>query len=232
MNIRKIWIATFLTISIAAPLRAETKWVEEFLRRYQPSASTSDSKETTPIAEMLQAGTIPIGVNDLVNMMLDQNLDIRSNRFSPRSSYYQSLVFYRALQPSLRMSTNMTKNTTANTSQSQGLEPTISTKRRNYSIGFAQALPWGTSISVDGTLNRNFTTSSSGNYNPSYTTQLTYAVGQKLLRDRGRLPNTRQIMQGENNQKISETNFEIQITEPHRPRLKKRTGILSLPVRT
>ena len=161
---------------------------------------------------MLQTGTVPIGVNDLVNMMLDQNLDIRSNRFSPRSSYYQSLVFYRALQPSLRMSTNMSKNTTANTSQSQGLEPTISTKRRNYSVGFAQALPWGTSISVDGTLNRNFTTSSSGNYDPSYTTQLTYAVGQKLLRDRGRLPNTRQILAGENNQKISETNFEIQMT--------------------
>ena len=47
MNIKKLWIATFLTISIAAPLRAETKWVEEYLRRYQPSASTSDSKETT-----------------------------------------------------------------------------------------------------------------------------------------------------------------------------------------
>src|SRR5262245_19497459 len=212
MNIKKLWIATFLTISIAAPLRAETKWAEEFLRRYQPSAGTSDSKETTPIGEMLQTGTVPIGVNDLVNMMLDQNLDIRSNRFSPRSSYYQSLVFYRALQPSLRMSTNMTKNTTANTSQQQGLEPTISTKRRNYSIGFSQALAWGTSISVDGTLLRNFTTSSSSNYNPSYTSQLTYTIGQKLLRDRGKLPNTRQIMQGENNQKISETNFEIQIT--------------------
>ena len=213
MNIKKLWIATFLTISIAAPLRAETKWAEEFLRRYQPSTSTSDSKETTPIGEMLQTGTVPIGVNDLVNMMLDQNLDIRSNRFSPRSSYYQSLVFYRALQPSLRLSTNLSSNTTASTSQLNGVgQDTITTKRRNYSIGFAQALAYGTSISVDGTLDRNASNGNVNNYNPSYTTRLTYTVGQKLLRDRGRLPNTRQIMQGENNQKISETNFEIQIT--------------------
>jgi Outer membrane protein len=213
MNIKKLWIATFLTISIAAPLRAETKWAEEFLRRYQPSTSTSDSKETTPIGEMLQTGTVPIGVNDLVNMMLDQNLDIRSNRFSPRSSYYQSLVFYRALQPSLRLSTNLSSNTTASTSQLNGVgQDTITTKRRNYTIGFAQALAYGTSISVDGTLDRNASNGNVNNYNPSYTTRLTYTVGQKLLRDRGRLPNTRQIMQGENNQKISETNFEIQIT--------------------
>jgi len=213
MNIKRLWIATFLTISIAAPLRAETKWAEEFLRRYQPSVSTSESKETTPLAEMLQTGTVPIGVNDLVNMLLDQNLDVRSNRFSPRSSYYQSLVFYRALQPSLRMSTNMSSNTTASTSQLNGVgQDTITTKRRNYSIGFAQALAYGTSISVDATLDRQFSNGNVNNYNPSYTSRITYAVGQKLLRDRGRLPNTRQIQQGENNQKISETNFEIQIT--------------------
>jgi len=214
MNIKKILIATFFTISIAAPLSAETKWVEEFLRRYQPGvASTVDAgTEPTALGEMLQTGTIPIGLNDLVNLMLDQNLDIRSNRLSPRSSYYSSLVFYRALQPSLRLSTNLTKNTTASTSQANGLEPTISTKRRNYSVGFAQSLAYGTSVSVDATLNRNFSSSNSNNYNPSYTSQITYTIGQKLLRDRGRLPNTRQIMQGQNNQKISEVNFEIQVT--------------------
>src|SRR5262249_17900434 len=153
-------------------------------------------------------GTVPIGVNDLVNMMLDQNLDIRSNRFSPRSSYYQSLVFYRALQPSFRMSTNLSSNTTASTSQLNGVgQDTITTRRRNYTLGFAQALAYGTSISVDATLDRQFSNGNVNNYNPSYTTKITYTVGQHLLKDRGKLPNTRLILQGENNQKISETNF-------------------------
>ncbi|PYT07096.1 MAG: hypothetical protein DMF60_07805 [Acidobacteria bacterium] len=39
-----------------------------------------------------------------------------------------------------------------------------------------------------------------------------YTVGQHLLRDRGRLPNTRQIIIGQNNEKISEIAFEIQLT--------------------
>jgi outer membrane protein len=213
MNIKKVLIATFLTVSLAAPLGAAEShnWVEDFLRRYQPS--TDATSEPTAIGEMLQTGTIPIGMNDLVNLMLDNNLDIRSNRFSPRSSYYQSLVFYRALQPSLRMSTNLSSNTTASTSQLNGIgQDTITTKRRNYTIGFAQALPSGTSISVDATLDRNFSNGNINNYNPSYTSRITYTVGQKLLRDRGRLPNTRQIQQGQNNQRISEINFEIQIT--------------------
>jgi len=34
-------------------------------------------------------------------MMLDQNLDIASNRLTPRSSALQTLVFYKFLQPSL-----------------------------------------------------------------------------------------------------------------------------------
>src|SRR2546429_9780984 len=107
MNIRRFWIATLFIASLTVPLRGESnKWVDEFLRRYEPSAESTGASSLTPtaIAEMLQTGTIPIGMNDLVNLMLDHNLDIQSNRFSPRSSYYSSLVFYRALQPSVSFS--------------------------------------------------------------------------------------------------------------------------------
>jgi len=41
---------------------------------------------------------------------------------------------------------------------------------------------------------------------------VTYTVGQHLLRDRGRLPNTRQILTARNNEKISEIAFELQLT--------------------
>ena len=41
---------------------------------------------------------------------------------------------------------------------------------------------------------------------------MTYAVGQHLLRDRGRQINMHQILAGQNNEKISETQFEIQMT--------------------
>src|SRR5437879_3806233 len=112
MKIKQILIATFFIASLAAPLRAESStWVDEFLRRYQPVTATAEpGTPASDVAEMLQTGTIPISVNDLVNLMLDKNLDIQSNRFSPRSSYYSSLVFYRALQPSLRLSATTTRD--------------------------------------------------------------------------------------------------------------------------
>src|SRR5262249_35615833 len=55
-------------------------------------------------------------------------------------------------------------------------------------------------------------TSNLNTFNPSYVGLLTYTVGQHVLRDRGRLPNTRQIISAQNTEKMSETAFEIQLT--------------------
>ena len=44
------------------------------------------------------------------------------------------------------------------------------------------------------------------------TGSIRYTVGQHLLRDRGKFINTRQIIVGQNNEKLSEIQFETQIT--------------------
>ncbi len=213
MKIKQLLISTFLICSLAAPLLAESNWVDEFLRRYQPVTATEPGAPVSDVSEMLQTGTIPISVNDLVNLMLDKNLDIQSNRFSPRSSYYSSLVFYRALQPSVRLSGTGSRDTTQVTSQVTGLGQQVNSQlRHNFAAGFSQALPTGTSLSVDLTVNRSSTNSNVSTFNPSYVGRLTYTIGQHLLRDRGRLPNTRLIQTGQNTQKMSEINFEIQLT--------------------
>src|SRR5207237_506331 len=102
--------------------------------------------------------------------------------------------------------------TTLSNSQLNGTVPVISQLRGNYAVSFTQALPTGTSLAVDATMNRASTSSNLNTFNPSYQGQLTYTVGQHLLKDRGRLPNTRQILIGKNNEKMSETAFEIQLT--------------------
>src|SRR5262249_51020103 len=81
-----------------------------------------------------------------------------------------------------------------------------------YGVNFSQALPTGTSVTVDATMNRVESTSNFNLFNPSYTGQITYSAGQHLMRDRGRLANTRQILIGQNNEKMSEVAFEIQLT--------------------
>jgi outer membrane protein TolC len=136
---------------------------------------------------------------------------VRSNRFSPRSSALQTLVFYRALQPSLRFTGNFSSDTSASTNQTNGA--TVLTRRnQQFGVNFSQQLPYGTSLTVDGTLNRQASNSFTSTYNPSYQSVVRYTVGQHLLRDRGRFVNTRQIIVGQNNERLSEIQFETQIT--------------------
>src|SRR5437867_7810921 len=141
MNITKPAISILLVLALAVPAMASSGWVDDFLRRYDPSkiAATTTSNRTSNIAQFIRTGEVPVTLNDVINMMIDNNLDIRSNRLSPRSSYFQSLVFYRALQPSLRLVFNRTRNTTISTNQVNGTAPNVSQLRTNYSVPFAQS---------------------------------------------------------------------------------------------
>src|SRR5215470_12846099 len=119
MKLNRIGISVLLVIVLAVPAMASSDWVEDFLRRYDPrqSIATVASNSTERLGQVLRTGEVPVTLSDVINLMIDNNLDIRSNRFSPRSSYWQTLVFYRALQPSLRLSANRTLKTTLSNSQ-------------------------------------------------------------------------------------------------------------------
>jgi outer membrane protein TolC len=208
--------ALLLVLVLATPAMASNDWVEDFLKRYDPakSAATADANSAAPsgLGQLLQTGVVPITLSDVIHLMIENNLDIRSNRLSPRSSYFQSLVFYRALQPSLRFSGGVTRSSQSSNSQLNGTTPTVSRLNGDYSVGFSQLLSGGTTLGVDASLTRQSSNSNLSTFNPSYTGRLTYSVIQPILRDRGRLANTRQILIGQNNEKISEIQFEIQLT--------------------
>src|SRR5207237_792177 len=98
-------------------------YLDDFRHRDDPARTDAPRPESgggPNIAQFLRTGEVPVSLNDVLNMMLDNNLDIRSNRFTPRSQYFQSLVFYRALQPSLRFSGNVARDTLLSTTQLNG----------------------------------------------------------------------------------------------------------------
>ena len=213
MNLTKIAASILLVAMLAVPATASTDWVDDFLHRYDPRtvAPRPESGGGLNIGQFLRTGEVPVSLNDVINMMLDNNLDIRSNRFTPRSQYFQSLVFYRALQPSLRFSANVARDTLLSTTQLNGASARQQLNG-NYEVTFSQLLPTGTSLTVDATMNRLSNNSNNSIFNPSWQNRLTYTVGQHLLQNRGRLVNTRQILQAQNNEKMSEVQFEIQLT--------------------
>src|SRR5437588_5394962 len=112
MKLTKIFISLVLVTAMSIPAVASSDWVEDFLRRYDPSKSAPapTGAANSQLTQLLRTGELPVTMNDVVNLMIDNNLDIRANRLAPRSSYYQSLVFYRALLPSFRFTSNIARD--------------------------------------------------------------------------------------------------------------------------
>ena len=188
MKIRTLALATFAVIFLlgALPLVAQT------------ALQSAAGKE------------IPITLSDVVNLILDRNLDVTSNRLTPVSSRLQSLALQRFLQPSLTLGGSVSRDTSASTTQLNGAQ-SLSQLRHNFSATLAQTLPSGTTLSAVGTMNRTSSNSFLNTYNPSYSGRITYSVTQHLLQNRTRVVNLRQILQSQNNEKISEAQFEIQL---------------------
>ena len=212
MKLAKIAISILLVMTLAVPAMASSTWVEEFLRRYEPSKSVKQAPNNPAanIGQFIRTGEVPITVNDVVNMMIDNSLDIRADKLAPRSSYYQALVFWRALEPSFRLTNNIARNNSLSTTQLNGATSQI---RDTYlfDANVSQQLASGTSFTVDLTMNRLLTNSNNSIFNPSYTGAAVYTVGQHLLQNRGRVINMHQILQGEITEKISEITFEMQL---------------------
>ena len=105
MKTKSLLLAILVLACLTAPVQAQSNWVDDFLRKYQPSRETAPAPgASSTLIRFVQTGELPVTLTDVVNLMLDKNLDIRSNRLTPRSSYFQSLVFHRVLQPSLSFS--------------------------------------------------------------------------------------------------------------------------------
>ena len=209
-------LLTLLTLLfIAAPAGAQSKdFVADFLGKYRPvpeKAAAPPANPPSAMAQFLQSGEVPITLNDVVNMMVDQNLDIQSNRYTPRSSALQTLVFYRVLQPSLTVNVTLANNSSFSTSQLNGAS-SLGLLQNNFSVSYAKNLKWGTTVGVATTMARSKSNNAFSTFNPSYVGKITYSISQHLMRDRGSIVNLRQVYQAQNSEKISESQFEIQLT--------------------
>ncbi|HLH32280.1 MAG TPA: TolC family protein [Terriglobia bacterium] len=215
MKLAKMFVSLMLVTMLAVPAMASSDWVDDFLKRYDPARSApptgSAGATNAELSQILRTGEMPVTMNDIINMLLDNNLDIRSNRLVPRTAYYQALVFYRALMPSFHITGNIARDVSLSSSQLNGASSRIQDTSA-WDTGVSQLLPTGTSFSVDMTMNRLLTNSNNSVFNPAYTSRIIYTVGQHLLQNKGRVVNMRQILEGQYSEKISEANFEAQLT--------------------
>jgi outer membrane protein TolC len=213
----KILVTLSLLISLSAPVQAaELNFVEQFLNRYRPSPvafpPSPAERSQQALADLIRSGALPLSVGDVVSLMIQNNLDIGVNRLSPLSTSFLIETFYRQFEPTLRLQATVSRDTTPSTSQLTGA-PSLSRLSQGYTVGFGQTLATGTDVGVDFTLNRNSSNSAFNTLNPAWSGSFRYSFNQHLMRDRGRLNNTRQIRVAQNNKSISEIQFERQLID-------------------
>ncbi len=219
MKVSRIFVALLVMFAIfrtSASARAEinTNFVKEFLNRYRPlkAGLPAAAQSSQDVASLIRTGQLPLSVGDLINLIIQNNLDVGVNRLTPLSSRYLIETMYLPFEPTLHLQATVTRNTSPATSQLIGAQ-SLSTLGGAYSLGFSQALDTGTTLGLDFVMNRNSSNSAFNTFNPSYTGLLRYSFSQHLLKDYGRVNNRRQIRVAQNNQKVSETQFERQLID-------------------
>ena len=220
MKVSKIFFTPLVILAflcVAAPARAEinSSFVRNFLNRYRPANVTFPaSPAATPqeIAERVRSGQLPLTMNDLINLILQNNLDIGVNRLSPLSSQYLIEGMYRLFEPTLHLQATVNRNTTPSTSILAGAA-NPSTLGGAYTVGFSQLLATGTIVGIDASMNRNSSNNNFSTLNPSWQGSVRYSFTQHLGRDYGRVVNTHQIRVAQNNEKLSEIQFERQLID-------------------
>src|SRR5262245_4342884 len=105
-----------LPIVMAQVASAQTNWVTQFLNRYQAPSVDPASRVTPQVSDapwrlMVREGVMPITAGDVIRLMLDSNLDVTVNRFSPLSSGYFIDTLFLPFEPTLNVSTTIGRST-------------------------------------------------------------------------------------------------------------------------
>jgi len=222
MRVSKIVVTVFIAFAsvwMSTPARAQgnTNFVTKFLSRYrEPSlafpAAPDPAASAQALAEQTRAGQLPLTMGEYVNLILQNNLDIGVDRLSPLSSRYSSLVNYKPFEPTIHFKTTVNRNTTPGTSILAG-SASPSTLSGSYNVGFAQTLPTGSIVGIDATMNRTSSNSSFLTLNPSWAGLVQYSFTQHLMQNFGRNVNLHLLHVAQNNQKISNVQFEQQVID-------------------
>jgi outer membrane protein TolC len=213
--LRRVLSVVLVVCISCSPAFAGQNWVEQFLQRYKPGtlafpAGQANIQDTLPT--LIRNGIIPLSVNDLITLTLENNLDISVNRLSPLQSEFLIRTNYRPFEPALRLGASVSRDTSRSRTQLTGTN-SVSQLSHNYTIGYGQTFMTGTDFAVDFTLNRTSSNNAFNTFNPSWVGLVRYSVAQRVLNGYGREVNNRSIRLAQNNKKISEVQFETQVID-------------------
>lgn len=198
----------FITRPLIGPFRAHDSNVEFDTVRTTPQIPQS-------MNALVQNNAIPLTMNEMVRLTLENNFTLAMNRVNPILSEYGILQTYTTWDPTLSLSASVSRNTRPSTSQidAGAGQSSTSTLGGSYSASFSQNLKTGGSYSIRASVNRSSSNSAFSLYNPSWSGNMSYSFSQPMLRGFGVRINTAPVVIAENNLENSRIAFEQQVID-------------------
>ena len=137
---RRVLFLTLVFVGLCTPAFARQNFIDRFLSRYKPPSSSPAS--TGPLTQdrlpaLIRNGEIPLSVEDLINLTLENNLDISVSRLNPIASEYLILTNNRPFEPMLRVSANVVAGLLTEHDAVDGRGFRRSRSVNNFTVGYS-----------------------------------------------------------------------------------------------
>jgi len=212
----RVMIASLMLVLFATTSMAKQNFAEKFLSRYKPpttiDAPAAPGNSQVPeqtIQQLIRQGALPVTAADLIRLMIEGNLDVKVNRYSPFAQQLLIETLFAPFEPTLRLNASMSRNSQA----SPSLLVAGKSLQHNYGVTYSQFFPTGLGVSIGASVGRTSDNNQFNTFNPSYSGRINYNVSQNLLRGYGRAVNTHSIRVSQNNKKMSDIQFELDLVD-------------------
>ncbi len=219
---RVVAVAAFLTWSVTAlaqhPAAPQTQdsLVRDALARYQAGldAIQSSGAPAEPSSALQMGRPVrEVRMSEVVQLALEKNLDISVERLNPQSVDLQIAAIKNQFLPVATSTIGQRDQVRLPNSLLNG-GTRVNNTTTTYNFGFTQDLNlYGGSYSVTFNNNRIETSDAFANFNPSFTTGLTLAYTQPLLRGMFIDQQRQQLLVTQINREISEENVRATVTQ-------------------
>jgi outer membrane protein TolC len=212
MKISSVLLCSAAAFFYAAPIMAQTQAqtdrarLDEIARNaardFATARATDQTRPATPAAS---PSVIELTLDDAVERALDRNLELAVERMNP-TTFDLSLARIKAVyRPTLTSTIGQQSRLTPPSSTLNG-GTVVDNDTSTYNMGLSQSLPWfGSSFAFGFNNNKQVSSNTFNNYNPSYNSNFAATFTQPILRGMDIDSNRQQLLVTAISREVSET---------------------------
>ena len=181
----------------------------------QQTKTKVDLRDPVRLKDFVVSGKMELSLKNYLELVMANNTDVQVTFLSLETPKNNITSAYGIWDPTALASFSTTRTTSVPTNPSQSQNATLGSTSKSLSqplsLSYSQALDTGTSYLVSFGGTKNSYSNSFSSYNPSLSSNMSFAVTQNLIRSRSRYVNRIPVMQAQSIYRRSEFNLRASL---------------------